>query len=321
MSLTIDSYGGVQHHGAMAVPDFQTLMLPVMEILADGVEHTSGDVRQNLASRLSLTDTDLAELLPSGTQPVFHNRSHWALWYLQKAGLIERLRRGVHRITDRGREVLKTKPKRIDLQLLDKFPEIRALRQRSTDQGDAVEEAPADPNADTPEAMLAKAYEQHRRAVEADILGRLHQVSPSRFEAIVIEVLVGMGYGGSIADAAQRIGRSGDGGLDGVIKEDPLGLDVVYVQAKRWEGSVGRPEIQKFAGSLQGARARKGIFIATSRFSREAIDYVDRIETRIVLIDGGTLARLMFDHGVGLTVAKEQTYAVKQIDDTFYDDE
>jgi restriction system protein len=172
---------------------------------------------------------------------------------------------------------------------------------------------------ETPDALLARAYAEHRDALEDDLLQRLLAVSPSRFESIVIELLVAMGYGGSFADAAQRIGRTGDGGIDGIIKEDRLGLDAVYVQAKRWQANVGRPEIQKFAGSLQGVRAKKGIFITTSDFSRDAVDYVERIDTRIVLVDGGTLARYLFEFSVG--VRNEQVYAVKRLDEDFFEDD
>ena len=305
----------------MSIPDFQSLMLPVLRVFADGDERSSEDVRTIIAKELKLTPTDLEELLPSGKQPLFHNRVHWALWYLQKAGLTERVRRGVHKIATRGRDILSTKPKRIDLQLLDQFPEIRELRKRDRGEADEVEEPVAAANVETPEAMLERAYAMHRRAVEDDVVTRLHAVSPTRFEAIVIELLVAMGYGGSFAEAAQRIGRSGDGGLDGIIKEDRLGLDVVCVQAKRWKDTVERPAIQAFAGSLQGARARKGVFITTSKFSKGAIEYADRIDTRIVLIDGASLARFMFEHDVGVNGAKEHVYAVKRIDEVFFEDE
>lgn len=304
----------------MAVPDYQSLMLPALRVFADGDDHSSEDVRSTIAKELKLTSSELDELLPSGTQPLFHNRVHWALWYLQKAGLTERVRRGTHRIAARGREILASNPKRIDLRLLDQFPEIRELRRRDNGAREGREEPVAAENVETPEAMLARAYAVHRRAIEDDVIARLHAVSPSRFEAIVIELLVAMGYGGSFSEAAERIGRSGDGGLDGVIKEDRLGLDVVCVQAKRWKDTVGRPSIQAFAGSLQGARARKGIFITTSKFSKEALEYAERIDTRIVLIDGITLARFMFEHDVGVNTAKEHVYAVKRIDEAFFEE-
>jgi restriction system protein len=310
----------------MPVPDFQTLMLPVLEVFADGEDHTSREVRDRVAEKLRISDADLAELLPSGTQPAFHNRIHWALWYLQRCGLTQRPRRGVHRITERGCEVLTKKPARIDLKFLAQFPEFRALKKVRSSESSS-ESADADPlrvpiggaTLETPDALLARAYAEHREALEDDILERLLNVSPRRFESIVIELLVAMGYGGSFADAAQRIGRSGDGGIDGIIKEDRLGLDAVYVQAKRWQGNVGRPEIQKFAGSLQGVRAKKGIFITTSDFSRDAVDYAERIETRIVLVDGSTLARYLFEFGVG--VRDEHLYAVKRLDEDFFEDD
>lgn len=315
----------------MPVPDFQSLMLPVLQVFSDGGDHASREVRDRVAEKLHISDADLAELLPSGTQPAFHNRIHWALWYLQKCGLTERPRRGVHRITDRGREVLAKKPNRVDLRFLAQFPEFRSLNRKAPKSNESSSESEPTLDAETvhvpiaastletPDALLARAYAEHREALEDDLLQRLLAVNPRRFESIVIELLVAMGYGGSFADAAQRIGRTGDGGIDGIIKEDRLGLDAVYVQAKRWQGNVGRPDIQKFAGSLQGVRAKKGIFITTSGFSRDAVDYVERIETRIVLVDGDTLARYLFEFGVG--VRDEQVYAVKRLDEDFFEDD
>lgn len=301
----------------MAVPDFQSLLLPALEVLADGAEHASRDLRGVVAEKLSLSAADLSELLPSGTQPTFHNRIHWALWYLQRCGLTQRTRRGVHRITDKGRTVLAAKPDRIDL---SQFPEWRELRGRGSDEQPAIVGDPTEaPARETPEALIERAYSEHRGAVVDDLLARLRAVSPRRFEQIVVKLLVAMGYGGSFADAAQAIGKPGDEGIDGRIKEDRLGLDVVYVQAKRWGATVGRPEIQKFAGSLQGARAKKGIFITTSEFSREAEEYVERIDTKIVLIDGETLCRYLFEFGVG--VRTDQTYSVKSIEGDFFDEE
>jgi restriction system protein len=219
----------------------------------------------------------------------------------------------------------------VDLRFLAQFPEFRSLNRKAPKANESSSEveplvgADASPvpmaasTLETPDALLARAYAEHRETLEDDLLQRLLAVNPLRFESIVIELLVAMGYGGSFVDAAQRIGRTGDGGIDGIIKEDRLGLDAVYVQAKRWQANVGRPEIQKFAGSLQGARAKKGIFITTSDFSRDALDYVERIETRIVLVDGGTLARYLFEFGVG--VRDEQVYAVKRLDEDFFEDD
>lgn len=306
----------------MAVPDFQTLMLPALQVFADGAEHASEEVRRRVAASLRLPESDLEELLPSGTQPAFQNRIHWALWYLRRCGLLVSTRRGVQRITDRGRGVLAKKPARVDLKLLSQFPEYAAMRGgRGADAGERPSEGDATIAAtlETPDALLARAWKEHRKALEDDLLQRLLAVSPRRFEAIVIELLVAMGYGGSFADAAQRIGRSGDGGIDGIIKEDRLGLDTVYVQAKRWQNTVGRPEIQKFAGSLQGVRAKKGVFITTSEFSSEARDFARVIDSRIVLIDGLTLVGYLFEFDQG--VRKQVEYAVKRVDEEFFDDE
>lgn len=305
----------------MAIPDFQTCMLPLLRFAADGKEHQIKEAAQHLAHEFKLTDEELNEFLPSGQQPVFINRIGWARSYLKKAGLLDNTRRGYFQITPRGLSVVKEPPPKINIKYLDQFSEFkefwdkyRAKKDANEEAGDAAEAEVAP--GQTPHEALENAYVRLRSEIAAELLQILKGSDPSMFENIVVDLLVKMGYGGSRKDAGRAIGRSGDEGIDGIIKEDHLGLDSIYVQAKRWEATVGRPEIQKFAGALQGQRARKGIFITTSEFSREAQDYVSRIDSKIVLMDGKTLAGLMIDFGVGVTSVA--AYDVKKIDSDYF---
>lgn len=308
----------------MSVPDYESLMLPLLRAIQDGAEHPLRELREKLATELQLTEIDRRELLPSGKQPVFANRLGWAKTYLEKAGLLRSTRRAVYQLTDPGKQLLATNPASIDRSTLERYPTYLAFAgrdgPRDVDDGEALEPAPiADDSKATPQERLESAYRQLRRQTEREVLELTMKSSPTFFEHLVVKLLVAMGYGGSVEDAGQALGRSGDGGIDGLIKEDVLGLDAVYVQAKRWQNTVGRPEIQAFAGSLEGERARKGVFITTSTFSKEAREYVKRIDKRIVLIDGDRLAALMFDHGVGLSAVT--TFEVKQVDHDFFEEE
>jgi restriction system protein len=302
----------------MTVPDYQTLMLPVLQVAGDGQEHTIGEAIEIIASHFGLTEEDRKELLPSGTQFRFDNRVHWARSYLKQAGLLESTGRGKFRITERGTTVLETNPPHINVKFLDQFPEFQNFRSRSSrvEEHEVTEDEPTQ----TPEEILEASYQSLRNELAKELIDRVMGCSPRFFERLVVDLLVAMGYGGSRKDAGERIGQSGDGGIDGIIKEDRLGLDAVYIQAKRWEGTVGRPIVQAFAGSLEGVRARKGVLITTSTFSKEAKDYVDRIEKKIVLIDGEQLAQYMIDYGIG--VAEVATYTVKKADlDYFGEDQ
>jgi restriction system protein len=306
----------------MAVPDYQSLMLPLLEFAQeeDG-EISNGDAVEALGHRLRLTDADLKEMLPSGVQPTFVNRVAWAATYMKKAGLLESTRRGYFRITARGKELLERKPKIINVKLLKQYPEFLAFQQlKGTRTGEkkdatvAVEAATA-----TPSEALENAYENLRDELGEELLSRVKKAPPAFFERIVVELLVKMGYGGSRADAGKAIGKSGDGGIDGIIKEDKLGLDVVYIQAKRWDNNaVGRPEVMQFAGALQAQKASKGIFITTSRFTDDAKNYVTQIGSKIVLIDGEQLTQLMIDHDVGVSTVS--LYSVKKIDSDYFDE-
>lgn len=307
----------------MPIPDYQTLMLPLLRIASDGQEHRFRDAVEQLATEYQLTDDERAELLPSGTAPLFDNRVGWARTYLKQAGLIQSRKRGVFQLTENGRALLAERPQRIDVALLDRYEDFRAFktRRRNRDLEPGEPALPELPDSDdqTPEDALAAAYQKLRSSLEGDLLEQIKAASPSFFERLVIDLLVAMGYGGSRQDAGRAIGKSSDGGIDGIIKEDKLGLDVIYVQAKRWEGTVGRPEIQKFAGALQGQRAGKGVFITTSNYSREAEDYASLINTKIILIDGALLTSLMFEHNVAVTPIG--MYELKKIDSDYFDGE
>ncbi|MCD6296852.1 MAG: restriction endonuclease [Deltaproteobacteria bacterium] len=303
----------------MAIPDYQSCMLPLLEFFGDQNEHSLRETIDHLATHFKLTNDELKQLLPSGQQAVFDNRVAWARTYLKQAGLLEPTRRGYLRITPRGLEILKQKPEKINVKFLEQFKEFREFRKRKRKPQDKVKENNKDETQKTPAEALEEAYEDLGEDLAKELLQQIKKCPPSLFEKIVVELLVKMGYGGSRKDAGQAIGRSGDEGIDGIIKEDKLGLDIIYIQAKRWENTVSRPEIQKFAGALQGQRARKGIFITTSNFSREATEYVTKIDTKIILIDGEQLAQFMIDNDVGVSpVAK---YEVKKLDLDYFTDE
>lgn len=303
----------------MPIPDFQSIMRPLLELHQDGQEHLNRELIANLADRFNLTLDERRQMLPSGGARFFDNRVGWAKSHISQAGLLSSPRRAVSVITERGREVLRNYPDRIDLRILNEFEDYREFRNRRRTPGESPEPTEEESNTQTPEESLDHAYQTVRRQTEADLLNQIMANPPDFMERVIVDLVVRMGYGGSRKDAGEALGRSGDEGIDGIIKEDPLGLDIIYLQAKRWTGPVGRPEIQKFAGALQGQRARKGIFITTSSFSADAIEYVSRIESKIILIDGPQLTKLMFDHGVGVTTAS--TYEVKRIDSDYFSDE
>jgi restriction system protein len=254
----------------MPIPDYQTLMLPLLRFAADGSDHTTREAVEVLATEFQLTPAERNELLASGQKAIFNNHVGWANSYLKKAGLLESPRRGALRVTARGQQILDDNPTRIDVKYLDRFPEFIEFRDASrNNRATATTESVAIATEQTPEEALELAHQSLRLSLAQDILSRILSCSPTFFERLVVELLVKMGYGGSRRDAGERIGQSGDGGIDGIIKEDRLGLDTIYIQAKRWQGSVGRPEIQKFVGALQGQRAKKGVFITTSSYTAE----------------------------------------------------
>jgi restriction system protein len=303
----------------MPIPDYQTIMLPLLRFLKDEKEHNIGEVVDALAEEFDLSVDERQQLLGSGQQTVIRNRAGWARTYLKKAGLIDSTRRGFFRITERGRSVLGSKTVRIDVKFLEQFPEFVAFRDLRHERSEEKQETVVALSDATPEEALDAAYQRLRQDLEGDLLEQVKAASPSFFERLVVELLVRMGYGGTLRDAGQAVGKSGDGGIDGIIKEDRLGLDVIYIQAKRWDSTVGRPEIQKFAGALQGHRARKGVFITTSAFSSDALDFVSRIDSKIVLIDGAALAKHMIDQDVGVSTLR--SYEVKKIDSDYFSEE
>lgn len=306
----------------MPIPDYQTLMLPLLRALADGQEHNINDLTANLALQFRLTRDEERELLPSGKQPVFRNRVGWARTYLKKAGLVESVGRGRVRITQEGSQVLSQGPERIDNEFLMQYPDFRdwaGYRPPTKPSSSKTAVQTVDAAELTPEEHLESSHERLRHALARELLSRVKQSPPEFFEQLVVDLLVKMGYGGSRADAGRAIGGSGDGGIDGIINEDRLGLDVVYVQAKRWGGTVGRPEVQAFAGSLEGQRAQKGVMITTSSFSPDAHQYVKQIGKKIVLIDGQELAEYMIDFGVGVETTR--TYEVKVVDLSYFEEE
>ena len=296
----------------MAIPDIPSIMLPLLQLAGDNDTLRFRDAVDLMADRLRLTETERREVMRDGQTRLYY-RVSFARGRLKKAGLLEDPRRGQFRITELGRRFLRSNPSRVDLRSLRRFDESRDGPHDGT--SDTDDEAPTV----TPEEALQDAYETLRQSLAADLLDQVKKASPAFFESLVVDVLVRMGYGGSRKDAGEAIGQAGDEGIDGIIKEDRLGLDIIYIQAKRWESTVGRPEVQRFAGALQGRRARKGVFMTTSTFSREALDYPGQIDTKVILIGGQRLAELMIDHGVG--VRTDATYELKRIDADYFPDD
>lgn len=303
------------------IPDYQSIMLPLLRYIADNREHKMRDVTDGLAKQLGVTEDEEKELLPSGAAPVFYNRTAWAKTYLKKAGLIDSPKQGLVVITKRGLDVLKRNPGSIDVKFLKQFSEFVQFQTTKRDEEGTVASLIEDTSIETPEEALETAYQKIRKSLAQDLLNKIITLSPAFFERLVVELLVKMGYGGSIKDAGRAIGKSGDEGIDGTIKEDKLGLDIIYIQAKRWQpgNGVGRPELQKFVGALAGQGAKKGIFITTSSFTKDALDYVPRNETKIVLIDGQQLAQYMIDHNLGVTSVN--SYEVKRMDSDYFGEE
>lgn len=305
---------------SMPIPDYQALMLPVLTVAAEGAIRVPA-AAETVADRLGLSDEEREEMLPSGKQRVLHNRIHWAKFYMTKAGLIASPQRGVFVATEAGTALLNQQPARIDVERLKAYPAFRAFYDQTgtsqpIDQAAAVAEATA--SGATPEEQIDAASGLLASALKADLLARIIEQSPAFFERLIVELLVAMGYGGSHEDAARRLGKSGDGGIDGIIDEDRLGLDRIYVQAKRYApgSAVGRPEIQGFVGSLVGLGASKGVFVTTSSFSKQAQDYARGLQQRIILIDGERLCDLMIEFDVG--VRRYRSIEVKRIDEDFF---
>lgn len=294
----------------MAIPDFQSIMLPLLELLGDGKEKSNQEIKDRLAEFFKLTQEELNQLLPSGRQKLFVNRVAWAKAYLKWALLIDAPKKGYLVISERGLDVLKATPEKIDVKYLKQFPEFYHFIESKT------KPEPQPPIVENPEEKIETAFQEIINTISKDILDQIKKCPPAFFEKLVIDLLLAMGYGGSRQEAGKVVGKGGDGGIDGVINEDKLGLDSIYIQAKRWKGNVSRPTIQQFAGALAGKKAKKGIFITTSSYTKEALEYVPTIASRIILIDGEYLAKLMLDHDIGVT--KIRSYDLKRIDSDYF---
>lgn len=305
----------------MAIPDYQSLYLPFVKFAADEQEHHIREVIDHLTNAFNLSEEERKRLLPSGNDIIFNNRVRWARMYLIKAGLMESARWGFVRITQRGLEALKQNPEVINNEFLLQYPEFAAFKKAvRKEKKEVVTTETEEAGEETPLESLEYGYQKIKQDLGQQLLIQVKAVSSSFFEKLVVELIVKMGYGGSKKDAGEVIGRTGDGGIDGVIKQDQLGLDNVYIQAKRWENaSIGRPELQKFVGALEGKKANKGIFITTSSFAKQARDYASTVGRNIVLIDGERLAQLMIDYNVGASPIA--TYEVKKIDSDYFAEE
>jgi restriction system protein len=303
----------------MSIPDYQSLMLPLLECTSDGKEHSFSSLVDALAEQYHLTEQERRELLPSGGQFIFANRVGWARTYLKKAGLLSASKRGMVQITDRGLKILKENPKRVDNKVLKQFPEFVEFQSLKPEGEREIPETKVADQLD-PQENVEAAYLRIQKQLSAELLAQVKTCTPRFFERLVLDLLLKMGYGGSRKDLGEVIGKSGDGGVDVVIKEDKLGLDAVYIQAKRWDtGSVGSKEIQAFVGALHGRKARKGVFITTSGFSKPAHDYARDIQDKVILIDGPKLADLMIEHGVGVSTVA--LYEIRKIDFDYFTEE
>ncbi len=304
----------------MANPDYQSIMLPLLQFAGDKQEHSIRDAIEHIADLFELSEEDRRELLPRGQGDIIGNRTGWARTYLKKAGLLESPRRGYFKISDLGLEVLRKKPSKINVKFLEQFPqfiEFRTIHKEKNNEKEAEEIGFG--STQTPQELLEYGYQKITNDLSQEILTLVKQCSPRFFEKLVVELLLKMGYGGSLKDAGKAVGQSGDGGIDGIIKEDKLGLDVIYIQAKRWEGIVGSKEIRNFVGSLVGQKANKGVFITTSDFTKDALEYVKTITHKVILIDGEMLTRLMIENDIG--VSKVISYDIKKIDSDYFVEE
>ena len=294
-------------------------MLPLLKEISNRNEFTAKDVNSNLSKYFNLTDDELQEMLPSGKQAVFVNRVAWAKAHLKIAGLLESPKRGSFKITPKGLEVLNQNPEIINLKFLKTLPDYIEYLESSKSDEKTTDVNSETEDVKTPEELIEQSFLTIQKALSQELITKVKSCSPYFFENLVVELLVKMGYGGSLSDAGKAIGKSGDEGIDGIIKEDKLGLDIIYIQAKRWEGNIGRPEIQKFVGALAGQGAKKGIFITTSKFTPDALNYIPRNETKIVLIDGEKLTRLMIEYNLG--VSTHNIYELKKMDIDYFENE
>lgn len=289
--------------------------MPLLRVAADGKEHSLRGAIELLADEFHLSEEDRKELLPSGGQATFDNRVGWARTYMKKAGLLETPRRGYLRITDRGLDTLK-QDKVINVKFLEQYPEFVEFHKGDSKGTKPGAPKPESESEQTPLEAIETAYVTVRDGLESELLEQVMKSSPDFFERLVVDLLVKMGYGGTRKDAGRAVGKSGDEGIDGIINEDRLGLEIVYLQAKRWKDTVSRPELQKFVGALYGQNAKKGVFITTSSFSKGAVDYVSGLQNKVVLVNGKMLAQLMVDYNIGVSL--ERSYEVKRVDFDYF---
>ena len=308
----------------MPIPEFNEIKAPALQFFADGKPHKVSEVFATLGTHFKLTEDERNELLPSGTQRRWHNRANWACYDLYRAGLLDRPKKGLYIITELGRKIAEQKPKLLDRDFLMQFPQfaqfVQASGPKKCTQSDKQDVSPAnEPSAkgETPEELIGSAYQILNSTLRKEILELVKKMDPFRFEQLVVDLLVAMGYGGSREEAAQVTKASGDEGIDGIINEDRLGLDVIYLQAKRWQQTVGRKEIQSFVGALAGQQAHKGVFITTSDFADTAIAYAKKVSQKVILIDGDKLANLMIKHNIGVTLS--HAYEVKHVDSDYFE--
>ncbi|MCB0845662.1 MAG: restriction endonuclease [Bacteroidetes bacterium] len=301
------------------IPDYQSIMLPLLKHIADGKVYRFRDLIDELATEFKLSEEELKELLPSGQQPIFNNRVGWANTYMKKAGLIKSEKRGYLQITDLGQKVLSDNPQQINVGFLKQFQSFKEFtdpRKNGTTKAQQIEEITEEDQ--TPEEMLEYAHQKLTNDLSQELIETIKECSPGFFEKLVVDLLIAMGYGGSRVDAGRAIGKTNDGGIDGIIKEDKLGLDIIYIQAKRWENTVPTREVRDFAGALLAKKAKKGVFITTSDFPKSAIEFVNQIEPKLILIDGKRLGELLIEFNVG--VSTQQTYTVKKIDSDYFEE-
>jgi len=301
----------------MPIPDYQSLMLPILRVTGDQQEHSLAEIREQVASQIQLSPEERLRRLASGSQTIYSNRIAWAVQYLKAARAVEPVKRSVYKITERGLGLLQSNPGEVTVRALTQFPEFTEFHGNApVDSGMAAGSPPPAPQ-DTPEESVSRNFQIQREALAMELLEAVRNGTPEAFEKLVVDLLVAMGYGGSVEDAGQVVGRSGDGGIDGVIKQDRLGIDAIYVQAKRWRDVVGSPEIMKFSGALTKKHASRGVFITSSGFTRDAWEYVEALPQKIVLIDGKHIASLMIDYNVGVAPAK--TYVLKRLDQAYFE--
>lgn len=303
----------------MTIPDFQTVMRPLLEVVQDGSPRTLAEVRDAVCAKFSLTDEERREMIASGRQTIIQNRVGWARTYMNKAGLLDIPERGKVRITQRGIDTLKNGPERISVSWLKRFPEFKEFHGQRPEDDAAIIKAEATAireSTATPDEQLELIHKALRDELADELLATIRDASPVFFERLVVDLMIAMGYGGSRKEAGQATQATNDDGIDGVIKEDRLGLDVIYLQAKRWRNTVHRPEIDKFIGALTRQRARKGVFITTSEFSQGARECITSLDIKVVLVDGRELAGMMIENNLG--VASKQIYEVKNIDNDYF---